>query len=299
MFALVRDLAAGRNVSEIAIDPAIVQRHLLGPLAARSGVSEYRDDLIRATAAWARIARDLPPIVARLAERGVRVAPIKGVAYATHAYAIPSERPMTDVDLLVPVQEEPLARRVLDELGFRCEGQPPLHHASVWVRDGIVIDLHRGIIGKGRSRIDDDGVWARARQGWPARAWRLDPVDELVFHFVHMARNRLCGPLVQVVDAARLLRQLPGADPGSALVRAREWGVDALVRPALRFCRDIRDGSPRPGGWLRPPTDDLIAVRQPSLPRKLVFDVATAGSLMQLAARAAGYIAIRMPNSSS
>lgn len=296
MFALVRDLAAGRNVSEIAIDPSVVQRHLLAPLAARAGLIGFRDDLVRATAAWARIERDLPPLVRSLTERGVRVTPIKGVAYAKHVYALPAERPMTDVDLLVPPRDEPLARRILGELGFTCDVQAPMHHASAWVRGNLVIDLHRGVIGTGRSRIVADEVWERVVPGWPAGASRLDPADELVFHLVHMARNRLCGPLVQVVDAARLLDR---TDAKLALARARAWGIDALVRTALRYCREILDGAPQPGGWLRPAARDVLAVRQPSLARKLVFDVATAGSLAQLAARAVGYIAIRIPNSSS
>lgn len=297
MFALVRMLSSGRDVSEIAVHPTIVQRHQLGPLAASAGWAQFRDDLVRATVGWGRIERELPAIVDALDCRGIRVAPIKGVAYATTLYETPGQRPMTDIDLLVAPAEGAFARRILGELGFTCAHDPALHHASTWVRGSLVIDLHRDIVGTGRSQIDLDAVWSRVVPGWPKRAWRLEPVDELVFHLVHMARNRLCGPLVQVVDASRLLQR---ADALAALARAKEWGIEAAVRPALRFCRDIVDDVPHPGGWLSPSPGDLLAVQQPSTLRKLVFDVATAGSMRQLASRAvAHYMATRMPTNSS
>jgi hypothetical protein len=298
MFALVRDLAAGRHVTEIALDPVTVQRHQLGPLAARAGMTAFRDDLVRSTIAWARIAAALPAVVDALWTAGVRATPIKGVSYATALYTIPAERPMTDIDLMVPPTAYAQARRVLTALGFRNDIRAPLHHASVWVRGDVIIDLHRGIIGAGRAHVDLDAVWERAREGWPQGACRFDPADELVFHLVHMARSRLCGPLIQVVDTARMLSR-DNTISAVALGRARAWGLGRAASVALRFCRDVLDNRPRAGGWLGPSDDDVLAARQPSGPRKLAFDVAIAGSASQLAARVLGYIAIRIPSRSS
>jgi hypothetical protein len=282
MFALVRDLAAGRDVTEIAVEPALVTRHLLGPLAGR------RDDLVRATVAWAKIERELPPIVVRLVAGGVRVAPIKGAAYATHLYSLPAQRPMTDVDLLV--QPFRVAERVLGEVGFAPEPGAALHHATAWVRGDLVIDLHRGIIGAGRSRIDLAAVWERAVPGWPAGALRLEDADALVFHLVHMIRSRLRGPLIQVVDAARLLDR---CDVEVALSRADAWRIGS-VRLALRYVRDVLAGTPHPGGWLGPSEPEILDARQPSGARKAMFDVATAGSPRQLVARALGAMFARV-----
>jgi hypothetical protein len=275
-------------VSKIAVEPALVQRHLLGALAARAGAATFRDDLVRATVSWAQIERELPPVADRLVAAGVQVAPIKGVAYANHLYALPAERPMTDVDLLV----EPFATAevVLGGLGFAREPHAPLHHATAWVRGDLVIDLHRGIIGAGRSRIDIAAVWSRAVEGWPAGALQLEPADELVFHLVHMIRCRLRGPLIQVVDAARLLDR---CDVAVALERARAWRMSGSVRLALRYVRDVLAGVTYPGGWLGPPADEILEARQPSPVRKLIFDVATAGSPGRLVARMLGAVFAR------
>ena len=88
--------------------------------------------------------------------------------------------------------------------------------------------------------------------------------------------------LVQVVDAARLLEH---ASPEEALLRAQKWGIGAAVQTALAHCRAVLDDTALP--WLASP-DDVMFAHQPSLSRKLMFDVMTAGSARQLAARMMG-----------
>ncbi len=285
MFALTRDLAKRCDVTEIVAPLEGVRRHMLAALAARAGVKACRDDLVRATVAWGRLTAVVPPIVATLTNSGVRVIPIKGVSYAAGLYSSPAERPMTDVDLLVEPHAIAKARYLLREVGFTLAEDTPGHHASTWVRDGLVIDLHRGIVGVGRSRIDFAKVWRRTVAGWPTGAERLDPHDELVFHLLHMARNRLCGPLVHVVDASRLESRVGSVEV--ALARAKEWGVGVAARAAWNYVHFIvNDGS---RGWLAPRTEDVLAVHQPPMIRKFAFDVVTAGSPQQFVARALGY----------
>ena len=280
MFALVRSLSARREVTEIAVSRWLVQRHNLASLAALAGVARCRDDLAAATVRWIAIAREVPELVTRLGDANVGVAPIKGVAYAMGLYSTPAARPMTDVDLLVEPGRERDARRVLDRAGFRLVGDMPLHHASTWERGELTIDLHRNILAAGRSAIAMDDVWSRTRAGWPDGARRLESVDELVFHFVHMARNRLCGPLIQVVDAARLVEH---ASVDAAIDRASEWHIAAAVGTAAAFCAWVLGDGIRPS--LAPSDDDLAFAYQPPPLHKLRFDVATAGSARPIAMR--------------
>jgi hypothetical protein len=214
----------------------------------------------------------------------VRVIPIKGVAYAKTIYASPAERPMGDVDLLVPLAARESAQGVLRRLGFSPGPEVVLHHAEAWTRDELAIDLHWNIIAPGRSRIDLAALWSRARSApWPAGAERLEPIDAAVFHLVHLARNRLRLPLMNVVDTARLLEH---ADANAVLDRARSWGVGRAVALALRFCNSILDGrDDRPAGWLGPTLDDVAQLRPDGLASKALFDIATAGSPRQLASR--------------
>jgi Uncharacterised nucleotidyltransferase len=279
MFALVRDLSARREVTEIPAALWLIQRHNLGPLTALAGAIRLRDELAVSTVRWIARVPQIEELVQRLVRAGVDVVPIKGVAYAIGLYDTPAARPMTDVDLLVHPTHELRARDTLRRCGFVMHSSVPMHHASTWERGDMTVDLHHHILAAGRSRIALDDVWRRTRPGWPGGAQRLEPVDELVFHLVHMARNRLCGPLVHVVDAARLLEHASGAD---AVARARTWGIDAPVSAALTFCRAVLAGTR--ASWLVD-YDDVLFARQPRVARKLIFDIATAGSLDQLAAR--------------
>jgi hypothetical protein len=283
MFALVRDLSARREVTEIPVSRWLVQRHNLAALVALAGGSRLRDDLAASTIRWAFLARDVAPLLEEICKAGIRIAPIKGLAYAMGLYSTPAARPMTDVDVLAERGSDRAVRRVLERNEFRLIKDMPLHHASTWERGDLTIDLHRDILPVGRGRVALDDVWARTRDGWPEGARRLDPVDELVFHFAHMARNRLCGPLIQVVDASRLLEH---ASIDAAMQRAAEWRIGASVGVAAAFCSWILDGAFRP--QLAPTDEDIVFAHQPALAHKLVFDVATAGSVQAVAARAIG-----------
>jgi len=289
LFTLVRELASGTSVTQVAASKWLVQRHGLAPLAARAGATQFRDDLARSALAWTRIVAMVEPLVAGLVAAGARVAAIKGLAYAKSIYAHADERPMSDVDLLVPREHHARAQRELERMGFSRVPGALLHHATAWERAGMVVDLHISIMPAGRSRIDLDAVWSRAQPGWPAGADQLEAVDALVFHLAHLARNRLRIPLIHVVDAARLLEHAPTA---LALERAHAWGVGHAAELALRFCISLLHGDASyPAGWLGPSREELAVFAETPWMKKLAFDVATAGSPRQLGARVLGYAA--------
>src|SRR4051812_8306378 len=93
LFTLVRQLANRSSVTGGGVPKWLVQRHGLGPLMARAGVAGYRDDLVRATLAWAVVEKELPDVVSALRDGGVRMATLKGAAYAKSLYLHPAERP--------------------------------------------------------------------------------------------------------------------------------------------------------------------------------------------------------------
>jgi hypothetical protein len=284
LFTLVRQLAQRQAVTDVAVPKWLVQRHGLASLAARAGAGSYRDDLARATLAWAQTERALPRVVKSLREAGVRVAAIKGVAFAKSLYAAPAERPMNDVDLLVARDQREAAEQALRKLGFEPGNSALLHHAKPWFLGDFVIDLHTNIIAPGRARIDLQHVWSRTSPGWPEGAETLAPEDSLAFHLIHLARNRLCLPLINVVDTARHVERI--TDPRTVLVQAREWGLGTACEVALEFCMAILDDGRAPARWFSPSLDDIAHLTEPSNARKILFDVMIAGSTRQLVARA-------------
>lgn len=223
---------------------ALVRRHLLAPLAYRAGLERFRRDYIASSLLAELRAQCVAEVGDAFAAARIPVALIKGAAYLDYLYADPAERPMSDVDLLVPPARHAEAERVLRRLGFWRVGSPRqqsrLHHAVGYKRKGASIDLHRSIIQPWRSRVDTDALWQRVV---PAGAglYRLDPVDEAVIHLGHVARHELMVPLVNYVDAARLLQHV---ERDAIVARAREFRLGRAVRAALAMTDAITRGTP-------------------------------------------------------
>jgi hypothetical protein len=224
---------------------ALIRRHMLAPLAYRAGVARFRRDYLASGLLAELRARCLREVGDALAAERIPVALIKGAAYAGRIYADPAERPMSDVDLLVPPALHARAERALRRLGFWRVGSPRqqsrLHHAVGYKRKGASIDLHRSIVQPWRSRIDVDALWRRAVPGDDG-LWRLDPVDEVVIHLGHVARHELMVPVINYVDAARLLQHV---DRAAVEERARAFRLGRGVRAALAMTGAIaHDGQP-------------------------------------------------------
>jgi hypothetical protein len=230
-----------------AVD-ALIRRHMLAPLAYRAGVARFRRDYLASGLLAELRARCLREVGDALAAERIPVAVIKGAAYAGRIYADPAERPMSDVDLLVPPALHARAERALRRLGFWRVGSPRqqsrLHHAVGYKRKGASIDLHRSIVQPYRSRIDVAALWRRAVPGDDG-LWRLDPVDEVVIHLGHVARHELMVPVINYVDAARLLARV---DRAAVEERARAFRLGRGVRAALAMTDALtRDARPDTG----------------------------------------------------
>ncbi|MCG8418774.1 MAG: nucleotidyltransferase family protein [Proteobacteria bacterium] len=258
-----------------ALPDSLVRSHMLGPLAYSAGIARFRDDFVASSLLAELREKTVSRVIAAMAREDVPVILLKGISYATTLYSDPAERPMSDVDLLVPPDRHRNAARILRRLGYWVAGSnqqsSPFHHAIGFKRKNSSIDLHRSIMQSWRSRIDIGDLWRRAR---PARerddgSLRLDPVDEAVIHLAHMARHELRVPLVNYVDAVRILARLPASPARSrelVVQRARAFRLGRAVSAAL----DMTDALSH-GVSIRPrimPTSDEILAHSP-VPRPL------------------------------
>lgn len=229
---------------ELAILDRLVRRHMLAPLAYRAGLARFHRDYVASALLAELRAHGLREAGDALAAEGIPAAVIKGAAYLGRIYEDPAERPMSDVDLLVPPALHARAERVLRRLGFWRVGSPRqqsrLHHAVGYKRKGASIDLHRSIVQPWRSRVDVAALWQRAAPGADG-FWRLDPVDEAVIHLGHIARHELMVPVINYVDAARLLDRV---DRAAIEDRARAFRLGRGVRAALAMTDAIARGGP-------------------------------------------------------
>ena len=279
MRAFVAAVMAGEAAAAPAEIPAeLIERNHLGPIAYRMGMARFRDVYAASAVMAMRRAALLAELVAALRERGVRVALMKGIAYAGTIYPDPAERPMHDMDLLIPRREMPEAMRVMAAhemsrvLGVRRRSR--YYHSIELMRGDLMVELHRGIMQHYRTDIRMGDVWRRARPDPAAGgAERLDPVDDALLCILHIARHELAVPALNYVDVRRLWLRLDEA--GRALVRARaaEYRVVRPVAAVLSMTEHLAAGrAGRPhirGGGVLPGSDEVLLGHQPARLRQL------------------------------
>jgi hypothetical protein len=268
---LVRYLAsppedrAGTPPAVELIPRELVQRNYLGPTCYLAGFRQFRGEFASTAVRVGCRETSLNEVVEAFRSETVPVILLKGASYIGCVYSDPAERPMADIDLLVPPAHFERAGRVLRRLGYRAVPKPQvkrtsIHHERAYVRARgtlSIIDLHRSMMQPWRSRIDLAGLWRRARPAVERDdgALRLDPVDELTVHLIHIATHELMVPAVNYVEVARLC-QTRQVSESAALDRGRQFRLGRAVQAALAMARALCAGSRRVE-W-RSPLDRLL-----------------------------------------
>ncbi|HUS65249.1 MAG TPA: nucleotidyltransferase family protein [Kofleriaceae bacterium] len=256
----------------------LVRRNALEPLAFRRGMIEFRGDYAASLIMAERRAALMAEVAAAMGARGVRVAPIKGMALAGWIYPDAAERPMMDIDLLVRQPRFVDAIACMRDLGFRRGGEARklsgYHHAIVFVRHDMMVELHRNIMQHGRTAMHMRKVWARAAPDPSVPGLeRLAPEDTLLYCLLHIARSELAEPVLNYVDVARLLRAVGATGRARVLERARAYRVGRAVDAALSMTELLEigaSGRPEiPGGRILPRSDDVLLGVRPRRARQL------------------------------
>lgn len=153
----------------------------------------------------------LREVAALLSERGIPVMPLKGILFQLVLYADPAERPLTDVDVLVPEGRFAESIDLLVQHGYRpSSAGPSWIEAAFRSPRGLPLDLHRSVFCPLRFRMPTEELFARATRdeallGLPL--WLQHPLDtlahlvgKLVSDHVHSAAEPRLAELERWVD---------------------------------------------------------------------------------------------------
>lgn len=192
-----------------------------------------------------RLEHELGVVLDALAAAGVEVRLLKGSAVARTAYPDPSQRPFSDLDLLVRGEQLPAAVACLGELGFRRE-QPELRPGfdrrfgkSVTLTHdarGTAVDLHRTfVMGPLGLTIDTEALFAHPDRleiaGREVAA--LSPTDRLVHACYNAAVGEVPARALALRDVAQLALADDGADRDAVVDRVAPWQGQAVVARAV------------------------------------------------------------------
>ena len=280
---------------------AMADQHRLKPLLhAQLGTSsavpsEVRADwqeVHRAAALRAMLTRHELIECARLLEAaGLAPIALKGAWLARHAYPDPAQRPMRDIDLLVPRAGVLDGYAVLLNAGYTELAAPEMPLAEVIRFDkhmpaliaprGTVVELHHrlwepdGRLDHASPAQDETALRARAVRDVDGLHY-LAPHDTLAHLIVHAVySHRLdCGPLL-LPDIDFLVQAAP-IDWAAFWHRAAAEGWRSGARLVLDLVAQYRAGTPIDfGPDLGPPTPPELLEAAPDL---LLQDLATRGS---------------------
>ncbi len=222
--------------------------------------------------AWVKshqLAEQTRPIIAGFAAAGVRIMAIKGVPLGHLYYGNPALRPMADFDLVVPVEQVPVARRVLEDQGYKA--WMPLNDETIRFRHAMCFgdardrefDLHWHIsydlCDNGADRWFWNGAEAFTVMGH--ELWAPDATRMLLHTILHGLRWNAEPPIRWIPDALMILRRPGVSIDWRALTGFTEQrAICRRVWLGLRYLRDHFDA----------PIPDEVLQRLESRPVSLV-----------------------------
>lgn len=175
------------------------------------------------------IASAIPTLPAVLGTRDMIL--LKGSDWGPRLYGSLHLRPMSDIDVLVPLSlMRPMDRRMAAAGHRRIYGKFAKYAASypdaAYDLGVVTLEVHHSFFQRARARVDYDGVWSRkvpvTING--LETFRLDDVDSLLMMIINIAKSDLATPLLRYLDVWMLathdISLLSRAEP-----RAREWKI--------------------------------------------------------------------------
>ena len=193
---------------------------------------------------------------------GISFILLKGVFLAEKLYGNFGERQITDLDILIHIDDMSRAIKLVEELGYRSKTSydpqfelQVTQHVPPYYMDGMpMLEIHQALLDPmPHFHIDMDGIWQRALRTRVGGRKMLVLCDEdLLLHLcAHAAYNHLFDNELRLLYDIKLLVQKYGAGLAWPALgrRAQAWGIQNAVYLALRLTDELL-GCPLPSdGW--------------------------------------------------
>jgi len=175
---------------------------------------------------------DRDELFASMTEAEIDLLPVKG-CWLKEAYPEIADRQMSDLDMLIRVEDRAKARDVMLELGYEAEKSDiGSHHDGYEKKPYTAVELHLQLLAVGcgiKSYYDD--IWQRAER-MEDHLFRLSPEDEYIFYFLHMKRHMEaagCG-IRLILDSVVFRRTYPNMNRAYLHGEFEKLDVGAFVR---------------------------------------------------------------------
>ena len=192
---------------------------------------------VRRRAATSMLATELVGDVARrLAGSGIRVMPVKGALLQHWLYADPSERPLTDVDLLVRPEDFGEAVERLEAAGYWRTRHGSVGGSVMQTPLGLALDLHSQLFDQARYRMPTQDLFRRGTEDcvlYGASVQIPSPLDVYAHLIGKFGSDHLdAGSTARLDEIARMATRID-ASPKTVARHLRHCGMRRVSRYVL------------------------------------------------------------------
>ena len=201
---------------------------------------------IRRRAATAIAATSLVGDVARrLCAHGIDVMPLKGALLQHWAYDDPSERAMTDVDVLIRTGAVERAAHILEAGGYRRTSHQSVGGIVMMTPFGLPLDLHPEPFDRARYRLSAELLFARSTEDqtlFSAPVRLPAPLDAYAHLVGKLGSDQENASSTARLDEIARVGRLLEASPATTARHLRALGMGRVARYVLplvhRVCGD-------------------------------------------------------------
>ena len=185
-------------------------------------------------------------VAGKLARSGISVMPVKGALLQHWLYDDPTERPLTDVDLLVLPADLEGAVKQLESAGYRSLARPSFGPVVLQTPLGLALDLHPRLFDRARYRFPTHEIFARSSEDedvYGARVRLPSPLDAYAHLIGKFGSDHLdAGAAGRLDEIARMSACLE-ASPKTAARHLAHCGMRRVSRYVLPLVHETTSNS--------------------------------------------------------
>jgi hypothetical protein len=175
-------------------------------------------------------------VAGKLSCSGISVMPVKGALLQHWLYDDPTERPLTDVDLLVLPHDLEGAVDLLESAGYRPLALPSFGPVVLQTPFGLALDLHPSLFDAARYRLRTEDLFARGTEDTRLYGVRVQlpaPLDVYAHLIGKFGSDHLDGRATgRLNEIARMAGRI-GASPETAAQHLVRCGMRRVSRSVL------------------------------------------------------------------
>jgi len=195
-------------------------------------------------------------VAGKLARSGISVMPVKGALLQHWLYDDPTERPLTDVDLLVLPADLEVAVKRLESAGYRLLARPSFGPVVLRTPFGLALDLHPSLFDGARYRLSTEELFARSSEDTRLYAVRVQlpsPLDVYAHLIGKFGSDHLDGRATGRLDEIARMSARLEPSPETAARHLAHCGMRRVSRYVLplvhettrdSFALQVRDHLP-------------------------------------------------------